>query len=238
MVSSAAFGFDDVGHLLRTVGALLVLGLVMGFSPTTFGIELGQLEHASHLRRRVRVIVVGVALAATSLAALFLVVSPNALHSLWTGEVRTLIEQRWLDAAVGVLLVIAGIIHWRRAAQPRARRRSRKHLDHPRTLLAVVFGESLISTTGPATMYLVVRTIGTSRPALWAIDYGVFLLGLAAPYAFLAIAVTRMPGVARQVLRAQAALQRRDLRRPIAATLVAAGAVLLAWAVIEILRTA
>ena len=45
MVSSAAFGqFGEVGYLLRTVGALLVLGFVMAFSPTTFGIEIGELS--------------------------------------------------------------------------------------------------------------------------------------------------------------------------------------------------
>jgi hypothetical protein len=242
MVSSAAFGqFGEVGYLLRTVGALLILGLVMGFSPTTFGIEIGELEHAkkhaNEVRLRVMVIVVGVALAATILAALFLVVSPDTLHSLWTGKVRTIVEQRWLDAAVGVLLVTAGIIHWRRAAQPRKKRRSFKNLDRPRVLLALVLGESLISTTGPATMYLVVRTIGTSRPELWPIGYAVFLIGLAAPYAFLAFAITRMPGPARRLLQVQAALQRRDLRRPIASILIAAGVALMAWAVVEILRT-
>ena len=239
MVSSAAFG--EVSYLLRTVGALLVLGFVMGFSPTTFGIEIGELEHAkertNEVRLRVMVIVVGVALAATILAALFLVVSPDTLHSLWTGKVRTIVQQRWFDAAVGVLLVTAGIIHWRRAAQPRKKRRSFKNLDRPRVLLALVLGESLISTTGPATMYLVVRTIGTSRPELWPIGYAVFLIGLAAPYAFLAFAITRMPGAARRLLQVQAALQRRDLRRPIAAILIAAGVALMAWAVVEILRT-
>ena len=69
MVSFAAFGqFGEVGYLLRTVGALLILGLIMGFSPTTFGIEIGELEHAkehtNEVRLRVMVIVVGVALAA------------------------------------------------------------------------------------------------------------------------------------------------------------------------------
>ena len=99
MVPSAAFGqFGEVGYLLRTVGALLILGLIMGFSPTTFGIEIGELEHADKVRLRVLAIVVGVALAATILAALFLVVSPDTLDSLWTGEVRTIVEQRWLDA--------------------------------------------------------------------------------------------------------------------------------------------
>jgi hypothetical protein len=238
MVPSAGFGqFGEVGYLLRTVGALLILGLIMGFSPTTFGIEIGELEHADKVRLRVLAIVVGVALAATILAALFLVVSPDTLDSLWTGEVRTIVEQRWLDAAVGVLLVTAGIIHWRRAAGPRPKRRSLKNLDRPRVLLAVVLGESLITTTGPATMYLVVRTIGTSRPALWPVEYLVFLIGLAAPYGFLAFAITRMPGAARRLLQVHAALQKRDLRRPIAATLIAAGVALLAWAVVEMLRT-
>lgn len=94
----------DVTHGLRVAGSLLGLGLIMGFSPTTYGIEVGTIEHAHQARLRVLVIAGAVALAATLLAALFLVVSPNTIEALWTGEVRTIIEQRWFDLAVGILI--------------------------------------------------------------------------------------------------------------------------------------
>jgi hypothetical protein len=143
--------FGEAGEVLRTVLTLLVLGLVMAFSPSTFGIELDAIGHAPKVRRRV--------------------------------------------------LVVA---------------------------------ESLVSTKGPATMYLVVRTIGATQPELWLIEYGIFLAGLAAPYVLLALSVSRLPGVHRRLSAVQAAFARQDLRRPLAIFLGVVGLALLVWSVVRI----
>ena len=99
----------DLGHLIRVVASLIGLGLVMAFSPTTFGIEIGTLDRPGTARRQVAVIAGAVAGAATLLAVIFLVVSPNTLAALTTGRVRSLLLQRWLDATVGLVLIMVGL---------------------------------------------------------------------------------------------------------------------------------
>ena len=95
-----------------------------------------------------------------------------------------------------------------------------------------------MSASGPATMYLVVRTIGTLRPVLWPLGYAVFLIALAAPYLLLAVAWTGLPDVARRVSAAMTRVSRLDLRRPIALALVVVGLALTLWAALPVVASA
>ena len=231
-------GLGELGHALRIAAILLGLGLAMAFSPTTFGIEIGAVEGSRDARQRVLVIAAAVAAASTLLALLFLVINPTALHALWTGKLQPIVEQRWVDGVVGLVLVTVGIVQWRRAAVPRREKHSQSRLDRPGPLFLFVLAESLVSTTGPATMYLVVHNLSTIRPAaLWPIGYLVFLVALVAPYVFLGIAVTRIPSAARWLSRLQSDLASRDLRRPIAVALMIAGALLVFVSVLGVVRT-
>jgi len=191
--------FDDLGHALSITGILVGLGIVMATSsPTTFGIEIGAVGGSPHARRRVLLIAGAVALSSTLLALVFLVINPTALHALWTGKLQPIVEQHWVDAFAGLVLVLVGLWQWRRAARPPRPKRDQSRLDRPGALFAFVAAESLVSATGPATMYLVVHTLSTIRPAaLWPIAYVIFLIGLVAPFVFLGVAVTRIPVAAR-----------------------------------------
>ena len=108
-------------------------------------------------------------------------------------------------------------------------------MDRSGALFAFVAAESLVSATGPATMYLVVHTLSTIRPAaLWPVAYAVFLVGLVAPFVFLGVAVTRIPVAARWLSRLANAVAERDLRRPIAGIVIGAGAVLSTVSILHI----
>ncbi|MET1007745.1 MAG: hypothetical protein ABWX96_19505 [Propionibacteriaceae bacterium] len=229
--------FDDLGHALRIIGILVGLGIVMAISPTTFGIELGAVEGSPDARRRVLIIAAAVALSSTLLALVFLVINPTALHALWTGKLQPIVEQHWVDAFAGLVLVLVGVRQWRRAARPPRPKRDQSRLDRPGALFAFVAAESLVSTTGPATMYLVVHTVSTIRPAaLWPVGYVVFLIALVAPYVFLGVAITRIPAAARWLSHLAHALAERDLRRPIAGTVIAAGALLCVLSILRIVQ--
>lgn len=183
------------------------------------------------------VIAGAVAASSTLLALLFLVIDPTVLLALWTGRLRPIVEQHWVDLVAGAVLIIVGIVQWRRAAQPPKPKRIHPQLDRPGALFAFVAVESLVSTTGPATMYLVVHTLSTVRPAvLWPAAYAVFLVGLAAPYVFLGIAITRIPAAARWITRVMDDLEHRDLRRPIAVLVIIAGGLLILVSVLALLR--
>ena len=230
--------FDDLGHALSISGILVGLGIVMATSsPTTFGIEMGAVGGSPHARRRVLLIAGAVALSSTLLALVFLVINPTALHALWTGKLQPIVEQHWVDAFAGLVLVLVGLWQWRRAARPPRPKRDQSRLDRPGALFAFVAAESLVSATGPATMYLVVHTLSTISPAaLWPIAYVVFLIGLVAPFVCLGVAVTRIPVAARWLSRLANAVAERDLRRPIAVIVIAAGAVLCTISIVHIVH--
>jgi len=230
--------FDDLGHALSISGILVVLGIVMATSsPTTFGIEIGAVGGSPHARRTVLLIAGAVALSSTLLALLFLVINPTALHTLWTGKLEPIVEQHWVDAFAGLVLVLVGFWQWRRAARPPRPKRDQSRLDRPGTLFAFVAVESLVSATGPATMYLVVHTLSTISPAeLWPFAYLIFLVGLAAPFICLGVAVTRIPVAARWLSRLANAVAERDLRRPIAVIVIATGAMVCAISIVHIVH--
>lgn len=230
--------FDDLGRALSMTGVLVGLGILMATSsPTTFGIEMGAIGGAAHARRRVLLIAGAVALSSTLLALVFLVINPTALHALWTGKLEPIVEQHWVDAFAGLVLVLVGLWQWHRAARPPRPKRDQSRLDRSGALFAFVAAESLVSATGPPTMYLVVHTLSTIRTAvLWPFAYAAFLIGLVAPFVVLGVAATRIPVAARWLSRLANAVAERDLRRPIAVIVIAAGAVLCTISIVQVVH--
>lgn len=222
----------DARHSLAAMAALFGFGLAVAFSPTNFGLQIDALERPGPRWRPVALIAGGTATAATAVAVLFLVVSPNTLHTLWTGHVRALMLQNWLDALVGGVLLAIGVRQWRRASRPRPPARSGRHaLDRPRVLFVIVAANTLLSVSNPASVYLVVRTMGTTAWSWWPVEYGIFLAGVLAPYALLGVALTRIPWLGRHVTQLMARLGHHDLRRPFAVGVMALGAALVSWSV-------
>jgi uncharacterized membrane protein (DUF485 family) len=220
---------------VSVTGGLFLFGLLMAISPTTFGIEFDVEAHTPTSRRFVRIIAASVAAGATVLAVLFLLVSPNAIHAVLNGEVRTILAQRWLDATVGVLFVAVGILRLRDARRPR-KPKHHDDLNRPRVLATTVFANSIIGSSSFTTMYLVVRLLGTVRPVAWPIAYAGFLLGIAVPYVLVDLAWERFPRFSKSVTALMGDLSRRDLRRPVALVVIVVGAGLLLWNAAAILR--
>ena len=207
--------------MVEALLSLLGLGLVMAFSPTTFGIELRTARGRSTTWRRVAVVTVGVVLAATVLAGLMSVFGAVLLSALPKDALRHLLTLRWLDLGAALLLVLAGTWRWLHRGRPTRPARRRIDLDRPGVLLAVVAGESLLSTTGPATMYLVVRTLAASPADLRPLGVLVFLVGLTAPYLILGRIIARLPAV--PAAGARAARHQRAWQELTALALVLAG---------------
>jgi hypothetical protein len=218
----------NAGALLGKLALLLGLGVVMAFSPTTVGMEVTVLGVRAGAVRRVGVIVGAIWVASLALALLLTVVSPATLHALWTGRVEPVVAQRWLDVGVGLALVVFGAWRWRAARRPR-RARPAGRLDRPRVLAGLVGLNCLVSTTGPATMYLVVRTTATMPLGWWPVGYLAFLVGAALPYAVLAALLLRVPRLETALTHGLARFARLDLRRPEAVAVALVGLLLAAW---------
>jgi uncharacterized membrane protein len=207
--------------MVQALLTLLGLGFVMAFSPTTFGIELRTARARSTIWRRVAVVTIGVVLAATVLAGVMSAFGAVLLSALPKDGLRHLLTLRWLDLGAALLLVLAGTWRWLRRDRPARRARRRLDLDRPGVLLTVVTGESLLSTSGPATMYLVVGIIASTSTDLRPLDVLVFLVGLTAPYLTLGAIIARLP--AERSASARAAHHQRVWQELTAAALVLAG---------------
>lgn len=218
-------------HLASVLIGVTFLGVVMAVSPTTFGIELDVEMTSKTARRAVGLIARAVAAGATFLALVFTAVSPATIDAIWKGSVGSLVAQHWLDLVVGGAVLVVGLVRWRAASEPRRPKRRHGSLDEPRVLVSTVFANTVIGSSSVTTMYLVVRTIGSTPPAFWAIAYATFLAALAAPYLLIGLLWSRSPRFSQSVTRMMSDLARRDLRREVAGGLIAVGLALVVWSV-------
>lgn len=215
-----------IGGLAGLTGvgvSAFVLGLVMAFSPTNVGVEIHVLATGSD-RRDVPRIVAAVMVGALALCVLPALVSEATLRAVWHGRVEELLAERAVDLVAGLLIAGAGLHQWRRAGEPRTPNRR----PEDRVLFPFVLANTVLSASGAATAYLVIRLITGSGLDwwLWPVVYAVFLTAVAAPYLTLAWGWNRFPGVAAHVDAAVRWVAGHDWHRAVGAALVAVGALL------------
>lgn len=220
-----------MGAVWAAVGSMIGLGLLMGFSPTTYALVVHLLTVARRPGRSVAWICVGLAAIATVMLVIFHVVDPDRLTALFRARASALLIRRGVDLVAGVLALAAGaaqLVDWR-VNLPRRRRPRASHDGSPSHLigLGVVAG---IGLSEPATMYVTGRVIAsvTHDVLVAGLLYLVFLTALVGPYLGAVLAWVRMPHVADAVKTFFERASRLD-HRPIA------GAVLLGIGVVFVL---
>ncbi|SPF67751.1 Glycolipid exporter Gap/Sap [Propionibacterium ruminifibrarum] len=220
-----------MGAVWAAAGSMIGLGLLMGFSPTTYALVVHLLTVARRPGRSVAWICVGLAAIATVMLVLFHFVDPDRLTDLFRARASALLIRRGVDLVAGVLALAAGaaqLVDWR-VNLPRRRRPRASHGGSPSHLigLGVVAG---IGLSEPATMYVTGRVIAsvTHDVVVAGLLYLVFLAALVGPYLGAVLAWVRMPRVADAVRTFFERAARLD-HRPIA------GAVLLGIGVVFVL---
>lgn len=93
-----------------TVPALVVLGFVMGFSPTLYGITLHYLVQGRVGQRAVVSMMAGLAAGCTVLTILYQFVDGRVISTFISDSVRALFVQRYVDLVAGVLLLASAVI--------------------------------------------------------------------------------------------------------------------------------
>lgn len=221
-------GETDLVHAVSSVVSLLGLGLVMGFSPTLYGLLVHLLTRSAQARRSILYMACGLAVGATALVLLFRVVDPETLTTALRGRVDELLVRRGVDLGAGALFVIGGAtVGWQarrpgRAASPVP---APTRESHPRRMFLAGLSNALIGVSGIATMYVTGRVItGISHDVIVRLGaYGIFLVALVGPYLAIVWAWQAFPAFARQITRSYGWIARQDLRPVLAAGLLVAG---------------
>lgn len=217
---------------LVAVPTLLGLGLVMGFSPTLYGYALHAL-----VRRRPQAVywmLAGLTAASTMLVLIFQVFDPTNITRVLTHGIDGWLLRRGVDITAGVLLAASGtaLLLLNHEDRVRPQHRRSRHGVAPGAASApaavlVGFGNTVIGSSGIATMYVVGRMASDVSPhlALRAVAYCAFLVSLVGPYLLAALAWERYPQAADKVMVGYDWLVRRNPRRVVGVALIAAGAV-------------
>ncbi|WOF21793.1 hypothetical protein N8K70_10385 [Microbacterium betulae] len=222
------------GEFVRVVSAslsLLGLGLVMGFSPTLYGVALHLLTRSRSPGREIRWLTAGIAAGASILFFVFRVFDPDTLAAALRGHVEELLIRRGVDLAAGSVFVLLAVVVFSRARTPRRSTPGIREAPggHPRRMLLLGLANTVIGVSGVATMYVTGRVVtGASDDLLVrALLYGVFLVTLTGPYLAASWAWRRFPALAGRVTRGYTWLAARDLRPAFAAGSLIAGLVFL-----------
>ena len=216
--------------MIGTTLGLFGLGLVMGFSPTLYGVTLHVLTRTPSPPNPIRSVgwmTAGLATASTLLLLLFRVVDPETLIAVWRGRFEALLVARAVDLAAGVLLIAAGVVVWLLRTRPRRPRRAHVHDAGAREMFLIGFANTVIGVSGIATMYVAGRLLTAASPDWFVrvLVYLVFLVGVVGPYLGVAYGWERLPGLARALTRVVDRLERTDLRPALAVALVGVGVV-------------
>lgn len=234
--------------LAGTAVSLVLLGLAVGFSPTLIALQVAVLAHhrgdsvsvpvlASGRVRGVSggglVVASGVATGALVLTLLLQVANPDAWERIFDGRITELLVQRAFDVVAGVLFVAGGIWvlrhrHPRPHEVRKASQKASRLLDHPRGLFGFAAANTVISVSGAAATYLVVRLAreSSSWGVLHVVVYVGFAVAAAAPYVLMAWGTDRVPWLARPVERGIGWVRSRRWRTLGGVLLIAAGVVL------------
>ncbi|WP_167005091.1 GAP family protein [Mumia sp. ZJ430] len=202
-----------------TVLGLVMLGLATGFSPTLIALQVAVLGRSGRVARQGLVVAGGVATGAVALTVLFQLANPETWARVLQGKVESLFVEQTFDEIAGVLFVIAGIWVLRRREQsdddlPEPRVAS-KELARPRELFGFAAVNTVVSVSGAAATYLVVRIAreGDSPVLVQVLVYVGFAAAAALPYLLMLWARVRVPQLAVYVDRVVAWVRSRSWRR-------------------------
>ncbi|MGH1563357.1 hypothetical protein [Mumia sp. DW29H23] len=217
--------------LAGTLVSLVLLGLATGFSPTLIALQVAVLARTSGSARRGLVVTAGVATGALVLTVLMQVTNPDAWENLLSGRVKALLVQRAFDLVAGVLFVVAGawvLRHRHETVDHSASRTAGRLLDRPGGLYGFSAANTVISVSGAASAYLVVRIAreAGSVGALQWVVYAGFAAAAAVPYLLMAWGSDKLPGLSRQVDRMSAWVRSRSWRTLGGVLLIGVGAFL------------
>lgn len=206
----------DLARLVSASLSLLGLGLVMGFSPTLYGLTLHFLTRSEKASRDVYWLAAGIAAGASVLFIAFRAFDPETLTDALRGDVEELLVRRGVDLTAGVLFLVLASIIFVRSRKPSkpSPPAHRLRADEPRRIVLLGFANTVIGVSGIATMYVTGRVVtGASDSLLFRLAlYGLFLTALIGPYVLAACAWQRFPRVSAKITAGYDWLLRRDLR--------------------------
>lgn len=218
-------------EVLKWGSALLTLcgfGLAMGLNPALYAATGDMLARNVDVAKRLRSMLLGLALGATALLLIFRSFDPTSLVTSFRGSLDTALLNRTIDLVVSAIFLVsaAAVVVWR--ARVTKFPKKPEAPTKPRASASAYFFLGLGACVGFTTlpiMYLTGRLIHGLTPddLLRGVAYAVFLIALAAPFLTLAWVWTKIPSVTARVVGFYSKAAEWDYRRTLAILLALAG---------------
>ena len=221
----------EMVRILSGVVGQLGLGLATGFSPTLIAVTLRILTGTPRPDRAIAFMLAGLVAGSTALLLLLQVVDPRSIEQLVTEDAHRILVFRGVDLTAGALFLVAGAVMAIRSRRPRKPRRAHPApAGRPWEMILLGASSVLLSMSSIATLYMAARIIGGihENDVIRGASYLVFVVGLIAVYAALALLWRRVPAFASRAESLFRRLGALDLRPWEAGIVLLAGAVFLA----------
>lgn len=234
-----------MGEIFRWGTGILTLfgfGLAMGLNPTLYAATADMLARNVKVSQRLAWMLIGLAAGATVLLFIFHSFDPTNIVAAFRGRVDAALVNRTVDVVVAAAFIISAVlvIVWKIRA-PALRAKSPKTSKTPKTSKprSSAYGyfflgiSACIGFTTLPIMYLTARLITTltTDVVLRPVAYGIFLIGLAAPFVALVWVWSRMPTLTERVTGFYAKAMAWDYRGALMVLLLLAAVLFLGLAV-------
>lgn len=103
-------GWTEIAAVVAATPMLLGLGLVVGFSPTLYGVSLRVLTRASRPEPPIAALAAGLAVGSTVMLLVFRTVDPNTWIDAARSDIEAVLIRRAVDLVAAVVFLIAGAV--------------------------------------------------------------------------------------------------------------------------------
>lgn len=228
----------DIARWIVALSTLIGLGLALGLNPALYGATADMLARNKQVPARMTWMIVGLFTGATILYLLLQSFNPTGLVTLVERSADAAVLSRRVDLIAGGVFLVAAVavVWWRLRVPLRPARAAGSVKARTRSVGYFWLGLScsVIGFTTLPIMYTTGRVAAglSPEPLPRLLAYGVFLVGLAAPFVLLAGVWSRFPTAGASVSRVYDRVLHVDFRWAYAAILALAGFVCIGFGVL------
>lgn len=186
---------DSLWLLIGAIIAMIILGVIAGFSPTLYVTQVGISTTSKRARSLMIALMAGVLLGIVVLSILFQFFQPSVLHAIIDNAINALFVSIAFNILIGIVFILAGF--WYIHKKPNRIEETKKPTIKSGywALISLGFFRTFLSISGATATFLASGILSDQQTGIVNrfILSGVFLAAAVAPFLLILITMRRFP---------------------------------------------